>query len=305
MPLAIGRMKKSGGIMTLNDPVAANVVLSKLNKVSKMNEVSVGVPGDLHVGVPIGPEAKEYQLEFPWNMNVPPEVGQTYTDSLKKWTCNSIYYLAPTGALADDITTGYYLPRNVTHSRDKIGMYGGEARWLVSMNLIKLRDSDVTDCPDFDDVMPSNPYPGTDYHPMFKMTEERYGTSFVTKLTKVTVKHTGSPQAFALYDEEAIAILPPLGNIGPVIDIEFKIRQDVDFQLIKMWGATRSLIVAVDQVAYPEFDIDDPITPKYSRWIGSNIAVSRPLASALALGITQREVTMSLTRYWSYDFIEV
>lgn len=317
MALTVERMKKVSAVMTLADAAPATVNLSKLTKISKINEVTVGVPGDLHVGVPIGPEAKEYQIEFSWNMANQPAGNHTYEETLKNWTCNSIYRLTPSGATADDISTyggqlQYFIPRNVTTTRDKTGMAGGVLptggyrKWMVSMNLIKLRNEDVTDCPDFEDVMPSNPYAGdpNNYHPMFKMTELRYGDSITTKLTKIVVKHTGNPQAFALYDEEAIAILPPLGNIGPVIDIDFKISSDTDFQLIKMWGATRSLIVGVDQVAYPEFDIDNPPT-FYSKWIGSNINVSRPIGSAVASGTTYREVSMSLTRYWSYNIIEL
>ena len=334
MSLTIERMKKVGGVMTLADPAAAVVNLSKLTKISKINEVIVGVPGDLHVNVPIGPEAKEYQLEFPWKMVTPPEGPVTYETSLKNWTCNSIYRLTPFDAIFDDIATydnvpAYYMPRNVTTTRDaKTGTAGGVLpdgasfagmypRWTVSMNLIKIRDEDVTDCPDFEDVMPYNPYTGTDYGPTFVMTNVLDGvtTTFYTKLTKIVVKHTGQPQSFALYNEEAIAILPPLGNIGPVIDIDFRISNDEDYQLIKMWGATRSLIVGVTQVGYPEFDNDRAgvsndkggwiIPPFYSKWIGSNINVSRPIGSAVASGKTYREVSMSLTRYWSYEIIEV
>lgn len=305
MSLTIERMKKVATVMTLADYAPATVSLSKLTKINKVNEVIVGVPGDLHVSVPIGPEAKEYQLEFPWNMNYPPEGAHTYVESLKNWTCNSIYRLTATGATADDIPTAYYIPRNVTTTRDKTGLSGGLQRWVVSMNVIKLRDVDVTDCPDFEDVMPATTNLGAERPPRFQMTELRYGASITTKLTKIVVKHTGQPQSFALYDEEAIAILPPLGNIGPVIDVDFKIRSDVDFQIIKMWGATRSLIVGIDQDAYPEFDIDNPTDSFYSKWIGSNINVSRPLGGALQSGITEREVSMSLTRYWSYNIIEV
>jgi hypothetical protein len=316
MALTIERMKKVGGVMTLADYSPATFNLSKLIKISKVNEVTVGVPGDLHVGVPIGPEAKEYQLEFPWNMAVAPGGNHSYTDSLKNWTCNSIYRLTPTDATADDICTysgtpSYYIPRNITTTRDKVGLAGGSldtggyGRWVVSMNVIKLRDEDVTDCPDFEDVMPATTNLGANFVPKFTMTELRYGNSITTKLTKVVVKHTGSPQSFALYDEEAIAILPPLGSIGPVIDIDFRISSNTDFQLIKMWGATRSLIVGVDQDCYPEFDIDDPGNSFYSKWIGSNINVSRPIGSRVSAGTTYREVSMSLTRYWTYNIIEV
>jgi len=322
MALTIERMKKVGGVMTLADYSPATFNLTKLTKISKVNEVTVGVPGDLHVGVPIGPEAKEYQLEFSWKMANQPGGNHSYETSLKNWTCNSIYRLTPTGATADDIATydgnpSYYIPRNITTTRDKIGIAGGALPdgtnfaggypdWKVSMNVIKLRNEDVTDCPDFEDVMPSNPYTGISYPPSFTMAELRYGNVLTTKLTKVVVKHTGQPQSFALYDEEAIAILPPLGSIGPVIDIDFRISKDTDYQLIKMWGATRSLIVGITQVAYPEFDIDKTTAPKfYSKWIGSNINVSRPIGSAVASGTTYREASMSLTRYWTYEIIEV
>lgn len=314
MALTIERMKKASAVMTLADYAPATVNLTKLTKINKVNEVIVGVPGDLHVNVPIGPEAKEYQLEFSWNMANPPEGNHTYVESLKNWTCNSIYRLTPDGVTMDDIVTydgtpAYYIPRNVTTTRDKTGMAGGALvtggyqRWMVSMNLIKLRDEDVVDCPDFEDVLPSNPYVGGIYAPSFTMTELRYGNAITTKLTRIVVKHTGNPQAFALYDEEAIAILPPLGNIGPVIDIDFKIQTTEQMDLIKMWGATRSLIVGVTQTGYPEFDIDNPPT-FYSKWVGSNINISRPIGSVTG-SKTEREVSMSLTRYWSYEIIEV
>jgi hypothetical protein len=306
MPLAITRVKKLGGVWVAADGVPANTTLSKFTVINKMEAVTTPVPGDSHISVAIGPEAKAYTIEFPWNMNEAPCVGQTYVESLKRWTCNSVYAATPTGSLVDDMQVGYYLAKTITTTREKTGMAGAVARWMVSLNLVKLRDQDVIDCPDFQDEVQHNPATSTATEPMFKMTNARTGEVLTTKLTKVTVKHNGSVQSFPLYDEEAITILPPLGNVGPQIDIEFRVKSRAEFNTISMWGATRTLIVGVDQVGYPEFDIDNPPT-YYSKWIGSGISSVRAVASGAgyASGFTERMVSMSLLRYWSYQIIEV
>jgi hypothetical protein len=223
-----------------------------------------------------------------------------------------VYAATPSGSISNDIQTAYYLAKNITHERKAPGTHGvaGVAypRWNVTIQLMKLRASDVTDCPTFTDYTTSNPYAGGDITPYFKMTNMLDATSITTKLSSIKVTHTGQAQAFPLYDEEALTILPPLGNVGPVIDIEFRISSNTDFNTVKLWAATRSTVVKTDQRQYDEFDIDNEPT-YHSKWIVSGISWDRDVASGGAYATNpvsvNRKITMSLTRYWGYELIEV
>jgi hypothetical protein len=313
MPLAITRQVKTGGTLVDADGVTANTNPSKITVIRKMNSVIVPIPGEQHFGLPIGPEANEFTAEWVWDMTNPPCAGTLYRNSLKQWTGNSIYSIVASGSLTNDIATGKYLLKSLTHERKAPGVRGApggtfQPVWKVKGNFIKLRDTDVTDCPNFTDVTVSNSYSGADPTPYFKMTSTLDATSITTKLSSIKVTHTGSVQAFALYDEEAITILPPLGSVGPVIDIEFRIANNTDFGTVKSWAASRSTVVGVDQRHYNEFDIDNPTT-YYSKWIVGNINWDRdPTSGAdyarLSTNVN-RKITMSLTRYWGYELIEV
>jgi len=233
-----------------------------------------------------------------------------YRDSLKSWTCNSVYGITPTGSLANVITTGHYLAKSIVHERKAPGIRappGGAFQpvWHVTMNFIKLRASDVVDAPVFEDVTLSNSYVGADPVPYFKMTNQQDSSIIETKLSSIKVSHTGNGQAFALYDEEALTILPPLGNTGPVIDIEFRVSSNDAFTTVKDWAKTRSLVVATDQRHYNEFDIDNPTT-YYSKWIVNGMSWDRESTSGATYavkGYVNRKITMSLTRYWGYELI--
>lgn len=312
MPLQIIRYNKAGGALVQVD-TAATVNVSKATFVRRQSNIIVPIPGEQHFGMPMGPEATEFTATFPWDMTNPPASGTLYKDSLKRWTTNSVYGITPTGSLTNDITTGHYLAKSIVHSRKAPGVRGApgnvfKSRWEVTMNFIKLRASDVTDCPTFYDVTLSNSYGGASTVPYFKMTNVLDSSYVETLLSSVKVSHTGSGQAFALYDEEALTILPPLGNTGPVIDIEFRVSSNTNFNTIKDWAKTRSLVVAVDQRHYDEFDIDNP-TSYYSRWMVGGISWDREATSGAAYATDSskinRKITMTLTRYWGYELVEV
>jgi hypothetical protein len=276
-PLVITRYVKRSGVLVAADGIGANLYPSKLTNIRKLNCVITPIPGEQHLGIPIGPEVKEITIDSPWNMNNNPCSTKTYQESLKNWTCNSIYGIVPSGSLIDEVdgTPGYFLAKSISTVRDKTGMAGAVNRWDLNMNLVKIRDEDVTDCPDFEDTTVSNTSVSTG-SPVLTLTTTQYTNQTVDlQLTKIQVKHVGAVQAFPLYDEPALTVLPPLGNTGPVIDIDFRLKSVADYQMVKSWAATRSTMVTVDEaIGYPEFDIDNAPT-YWSRWIVSSINVNR------------------------------
>jgi len=271
------------------------------------------IPGEQHFGMPMGPEAVEFSVNFLWDQSNCPCPGRTFAQSLKQWTCNSIYAATPYGSLVNDIATAHYIAKTITYDRKAPGVKGvknGSCTlypvWNVTMNLMKLRDSDVTDCPTFTDYTISNSYSGSSLTPFLEMTNVLDDSDITVQPSTIKVAHTGQPQAFALYDEEALSILPPLGNVGPVIDIEFR-ASNADFELIKGWAATRTTVVSTDQCQYDEFDIDNAPS-YYSRWIVSGYSWDRDVGSGgqyTATGKVTRRIAMSLTRYWGYELLEV
>lgn len=309
MPLVITRYNKAGGALVQMD-TAATVNVSKVTLIRKQSNIIVPIPGEQHFGMTMGPEATEFTAVFPWDQTAPPASGTLYKDSLKRWTTNSIYAVTPTGSMVSDITTGYYLAKSIIHERKAPGIRappGGAFQpvWHVTMNFIKLRSTDVTDCPTFNDITISNSYVGGNVVPYFKMTNLQDSSYVETTLSSIKVSHTGAGQAFALYDEEALTILPPLGNTGPVIDIEFRVSNNDLFTTIKDWAKTRSLVVSTDQRHYNEFDIDNPTT-YYSRWMVGGLSWDREATSGAAYstkGLINRKITMSLTRYWGWELV--
>lgn len=309
MGLALTRYIKSGGTLIAADGSVANTIPSKVVLVRRMNSIVVPIPGEQHFGMPMGPEAVEFTVTFPWDMYSPPCAGKTYAQSLKQWTCNSIYAATPNGSLVNDIQTGYYIAKTISHERKAPGVHGESGvsypRWVVTIQLMKLRNSDVSDCPTFTDYTSSSPYTGGNTTPYFKMTNILDDSSITALPSSIKVTHSGQAQAFALYDEEALNILPPLGNVGPVIDIEFRISSNTDFNTVKLWAATRSTVIKVDQRQYDEFDIDNEPT-YHSKWIVSALNWDRDVASGGAYataGSVNRRITMSLTRYWGYELM--
>jgi len=302
-PLIITRQVKINDLNPILDPKEqAHLYPSSITVTKKTTSVITPIPGEQHLPIPIGPEAKEILIEAPWNLNNPPcPEFPEYKDSLKNWTCNSIYTVTTLGSLVQEEIDGHYLAKAIGTTRDKTGMAGAKSTWKLNMNLIKLRDVDVVDCPAFNDTTVSSTIASTGATPYIRMVNLLAPSEVIqVGLIKIVVKHQGSIQSFPLYDCEALTILPPLGNIGPVIDITFRVNTVAMYTLIKAWAAYRSLVVSTTQNMYPEFDNDG--TGYDSKWIVNNISIARGSASGAGVvqGQTLRIVSMSLTRYWRY-----
>jgi hypothetical protein len=303
-PLIITRLIKAGTLQSPTGEVPAYLYPKSITVTKKVTSVITPIPGEQHLPIPIGPEAKEIAVNAPWNLNNNPCANKSYTESLKNWTCNSIYQVQVDGSLVSEDIDGYYLAKTISTARDaKTGTASGLGRWDLSIQLIKLRDEDITDCPDFTDITESAT-PSTGDAPFLIMTRVGTESQTITRpLTSLKVSHQGAVQSFPLYDEEAITILPPLGNTGPVVDVSFTVTNTVEYDLIQTWAATRNLVVQTTQCKYPEIDNDGG--GYHSKWIVTNVSIQRASASALDPTHVFRNVSMSLTRYWRYAQLEL
>ena len=138
---------------------------------------------------------------------------------------------------------------------------------------------------------------------------------FDRPLTKITLKYTTTPPAFPIPGEAPLMILPPMGTVGPIVDIEFWTTTNADFERIKRWvtGYQGDTVLRCAKTSYEEIDDDagSTVGVKNSKWLIGQTQVVRGTASGAAynpttdVGRVDRKITMSLTRYWNWELIAI
>jgi len=330
MPTQIWRLVKiEDGQWQQPDNYIASVNLKKLQHTRKGGMIQQAIPQEVHLVIPMGVEPREYSVSFEWDEydQCGSSMFTNFGNTLKQWDCSSLYYLnmRDTSGFHDvEPDDQYVIAKSIEISRVPPGLSKSQVvdsvgrlykRWEVTMNLLTAPTPSMLMAPAFElPVLYGLPTLRTDGFIGLRMENIDDPTEYFDRpLTKIALKYTTSPPSFAIPNEVPVMILPPLGTIGPIIDIEFWLNSNEDYDRVKRWatGVDGDTVLKCTKTSYEEVDDDegDTIEVKNSKWIIAQMQVVRGLGSGGAydpvtdVGRVDRKVTMSLIRYWKWELM--
>lgn len=323
------------------DTLVTKVLVNKMETTRQTETAMYAIPSDYHIAIPLGSNARTYNVGFIWDeYNQCGGTAFTFGTTLKQWDCSTLYYinLRQSSMFADvGPDDQYVICKQLQIERSAPGLSRGVdsltqpgynrplGRWKVSMSCVTAPTPSMEVCPAFTiPYMWPTPHMRTDKIGLY-LENVADPTQYIdARLTHIVVTYQTDAETFAVPGQMPIAILPLLGSTGPVIDIEFNVKNDEDFARIQSWvtGRGGDTVVRAASTSYDEIDDDDPTgvytSPvngvyKHSKWIVSSMQVSRTHASGgafdpvTATGTdTQgnwRHVQMTLTRYWKWELM--